>query len=90
MACAVVSGMAALALQYAAACGLDWGPEKAKALRNLLSKAARRPPNGRVEDYGCGTPIWPNVAGLIEDCAADPNRRKAVLYGPQLCLLAEM
>lgn len=84
---AVVTGLCALAIQYAGQVGLDWGEDRPSSLRNLLRKAAQRLSAGSSEAFGAGALTWPTIQALIEDCAEDRTLRESVLAGPELKLL---
>lgn len=86
---AVVSGLAALALQYAREVGLDLGDNSGRGLKGILCNAARRLQKGDVRASGNGIPLWPHVAATIEDCTKHEVRRKAVIYGPQIEMLED-
>lgn len=89
MATAVVSGLASLAIQYAWSLGLQLGDDRAKALQNIMCKAAQPLAAGTADDFGHGAVIWPSIASLIEDCVDNPDQREAVLHGPQLEVVSE-
>lgn len=84
---AVVSGLAALALEYAREIGLDLGDNPGRGLKGILCNAARQLKNGDVHASGNGIPLWPHVAATIEDCTEHEVRRKAVIEGPQIEVL---
>lgn len=84
---AVVTGMAALAMEYARRVGLELGPTPGATVMAILSKSAVRLDVGDSTDFGHGFLLWPSIQALIEDCAEDPSKRDAVFMGPGLQLL---
>lgn len=79
---AVVTGMAALAIEYARRVGLELGPAPGAAIMAILSKSAVRLEAGDSLDFGHGFLLWPNIQALIEDCAEDSSKGDAVFMGP--------
>ena len=84
---AVVSGLAALTIEYARFIGLDLGPAPGASVMAMLTKSAMRLSAGGTIDFGHGFLLWPNIRALVEDCAQDSAKRDAVFQGPALRLL---
>ncbi|MGQ0561966.1 MAG: S8 family peptidase [Gemmatimonadota bacterium] len=84
---AVITGLAALALQLGRERGLAWGPDTGALLRGLIRCSGSRLRVGDANDFGRGVVLWPKLGGLVVDCAADSELRENVLSGPQLKLL---
>lgn len=86
---AVVSGLAALLLALGNKYRVDWGPNRATALRGVLRDAARPLPNGTRDDFGYGALLWPSIAATLSDCNTNPLRRLSVFEGPQIRLKSD-
>lgn len=86
-ACAIATGLAALAFEYSRRQGLNLGPDPGKAIRALMMEAARPPKVGTRDDYGRGSLLWVNLRATIDDCVASDARRRAIIEGPQLRVL---
>lgn len=85
---ALVSGLAALILEYARKLDIDWGGRNsASCLKRLFCHAAARMDVGDSRDFGHGKLIWPRVVGELEDCAENDEFRKRVFDGAQLTIL---
>lgn len=80
----VVSGIAALLIEYAAHLGFDWGENRAESLHRLIRFGARFLRGLDNNAQGAGMPYWPAVAGTLEDCLTDPNIAALVRQGPQI------
>lgn len=85
---AIVSGLAALTLQYARKTGLGLGDNPGRSLRAIIKKSAIPLKLGDWRDYGEGLPMWPHIMATIDDCNNNPSMREAVLFGPYLELSA--
>jgi subtilisin family serine protease len=86
-ACAVATGLAALAFEHSRKEGLNLGPDPGRAIRALMMEAARPPKVGTRDDYGRGSLLWVNLRATIDDCVANEARRMAILEGLQLRVL---
>lgn len=84
---AVVTGLAALAIEYARRTGLELGPNPGAAVMAILAKSAVPLDAGGPLNYGHGLLLWPTIQAIVEDCAEDSARRDAVFQGPALQLL---
>jgi hypothetical protein len=85
---AIVSGLAALTLQYARKLGLDWGGRNpAECLKRLLCHSAARMDVGDSRNFGHGKLIWPKLAAGLEDCTNNDDLRERVFDGAQLKLI---
>jgi subtilisin family serine protease len=83
---AVVTGLAALAMELGNTLGLQWGSNRGDLLKRILFRAAQPVSPGGRDDFGHGGLYWPNIAALIEDCVRNPNVRSGIA-GPVLRLL---
>jgi subtilisin family serine protease len=84
---AVVSGLAALALEAGRERGIDFGGNPAIALREIFKEAARPLRLGTTRDYGYGAITLPLILETLESFANDPVLRKRLLFGSQLRLV---
>jgi len=84
---AVVSGLAALAIQAGNGMGFDWGANRAETLKRIILDAAQPLKDHSPDDQGNGMLFWPLIHATIVDCYQDVVRRRAIIDGPQLRLL---
>ena len=65
-AAAAVTGLAALAIEYAARQGIILGKNGVPSLAEILRGAARRPRPGAASGYGHGILRWPEIAATLD------------------------
>jgi subtilisin family serine protease len=81
MATAVVSGLAACALQLARDNNVDLGPNPALTLRQLLINSARPLSSHDRDDCGTGLITWPVLQATLADFAGDAGFREIIFNG---------
>ena len=79
----VVSGIAALLIEYAAHLGFDWGENRAESLHRLIRFGARFLRGLDNNAQGAGMPYWPAVAGTLEDCLTEDMT--PISWTPPIC-----
>lgn len=86
-AAAVVSGLAALTLDYSKARGLELGKNQGRSLANLLRASADAAGLGRDTDCGHGCLSWRRVKDTVDGCIENPAVRERILAGSAPLLL---
>lgn len=85
---AIVSGIAACALQYAREASIDLGPNPGHTLKRILVSSTRRVVGSSRNDAGEGRIEWPLVADTLTEFARDESFRSVILNGRRLRLEA--
>jgi len=84
---AVISGLAALAVQQLRARSADLGSDPTRTVRRIFCHAARKLKDQPQNEFGHGLVIWPTLIATIEDFVTDATFRGVLLAETPLRLL---